>query len=134
MGLVSGDAASSRMVGQTCRARRAAIRARMHDLATKRILRWAADPRVDARMLRRALDDVLAADRLTAPVSDALKLEYLAATSGTSERTEAAVPARSRCPAGKDGLLDRFVPGTGGGTMQQMPVHGRRTTSREAGG
>ena len=69
---------SSRMVGRHAGLVERSYGARMHDLATKRILRWAADERVDARMLRRALDDVLAADRLTAPVSDALKIEYLA--------------------------------------------------------
>jgi hypothetical protein len=49
-----------------------------HPLVTRRLDRWAADPRADAELLRRALDDTLAVDAL--PESDklALKAEYLA--------------------------------------------------------
>jgi hypothetical protein len=53
------------------------VGARLHDLASSRILRWAADARVDAGQLRKALDDTLAADALTPPFSEAIKLEYL---------------------------------------------------------
>ena len=42
-----------------------------------RIEHWAADPRVDAGLLRKALDDTLAADAMTPPLSEALKLDYL---------------------------------------------------------
>ena len=45
--------------------------------ACRRIIHWAADPRVDAAVLRRALADALAADALTAPLSESMKLEYL---------------------------------------------------------
>ncbi len=49
----------------------------MHPPAAKALTRWAADPRVDAPLLRRALAEVIAIDALTAPRSDALKLDYL---------------------------------------------------------
>ncbi len=49
----------------------------MHRLASTRLTRWAADPKVDAKMLRRALDATIAADAATPPTSDALKMEYL---------------------------------------------------------
>jgi hypothetical protein len=53
------------------------VGAAMHDEASKGLTRWAADPRVDAPMLRRALDEVIAIDAMTAPASEALKQEYL---------------------------------------------------------
>ena len=40
------------------------------------IQRWAADPRVTANQLREALDDYADADRLTPPLSVAMKAEY----------------------------------------------------------
>jgi hypothetical protein len=48
----------------------------LHDAASRRIMPWAADPRVDRALLARALGDVIAADALTPPPSDALKAEY----------------------------------------------------------
>ncbi len=49
----------------------------MHRWAGARLTRWAADAKVDARMLRRALDAAIAAEKTTAPTSDGLKDEYL---------------------------------------------------------
>ena len=49
----------------------------MHRWASDHLIRWAADPKVDARMLRRALDAALAAGAATPPTSDGLKAEYL---------------------------------------------------------
>ena len=48
-----------------------------HENAARRILHWAASPRVNAALLRRALDDTLAADALTPPVSESMKLDYV---------------------------------------------------------
>jgi hypothetical protein len=45
--------------------------------ACRRASHWAVDPRVDAALLRRALDDVLEADALTYRFSENMKLEYL---------------------------------------------------------
>ena len=53
------------------------VGAAMHDAASKALTRWAADPRVDAPMLRQALDEVIAIDAMTVPRSDVLKLQYL---------------------------------------------------------
>lgn len=41
------------------------------------ILHWAADPRVDAALLRRALDEVKAFDAALPPGSETLKIDYL---------------------------------------------------------
>ena len=46
----------------------------IHRWAFNHLTRWAADPKVDSKLLRRALD---AADAATAPISDGLKAEYL---------------------------------------------------------
>jgi hypothetical protein len=53
------------------------VGAAIHDEASKALTRWAADPRVDAPTLRRALDEVIAIDAMTVPRSETLKLEYL---------------------------------------------------------
>jgi hypothetical protein len=50
----------------------------LHGHACGRITSWASQPEVDARLLRTALDEVQAIDAMTAPMSDALKCEYLA--------------------------------------------------------
>ena len=57
--LVSGDAAIEPDGGTAWRLVERRYGAQMHELAARRILRWASDPRVDAGMLRRALDDAL---------------------------------------------------------------------------
>ena len=49
----------------------------LNGMATRQLIRWAADPRVDARMLRRAIDAALAAREMTRPTSETLKVEYL---------------------------------------------------------
>jgi hypothetical protein len=49
----------------------------MYGAVSARLSRWAANPKVDAKMLRRALDAAIAADAATAPMSDCLKMEYL---------------------------------------------------------
>ena len=49
----------------------------MHRWAGTRLTRWAADAKVDARLLRKALDAAIAAEKATPPNSDGLKVEYL---------------------------------------------------------
>ncbi|WP_435011508.1 hypothetical protein P12x_002821 [Tundrisphaera lichenicola] len=67
---------SSRHVGRHgCMIERS-IGVRLHELACRRLSTWAADPRVEAGLLREALDGVIAADALTPPASDGVKVEY----------------------------------------------------------
>jgi hypothetical protein len=80
------------------------IGAAVHEDATRRILRWAADPRVDGKQLRRALDDTIAADALTAPLSDALKFEYLIYLREAEELR--AMVTDIPLPGGKGGMLE----------------------------
>ncbi len=77
----------------------------MHAEAAARIVPWSADPRVDARLLRRALDEVLQADALTPPLSDALKLEYLMFVRDLRELRILATEIP--LPGGDGGLLDQ---------------------------
>jgi hypothetical protein len=49
----------------------------LHEGASHRIVTWAADPRVDAPLLRQALDQTKAADDLTEPLSEMLRYSYL---------------------------------------------------------
>jgi hypothetical protein len=56
----------------------------MHRWASTRLIRWSADPKVDVRMLRRALDAAFEADAATPPISDGLKTEYLSILHSTS--------------------------------------------------
>jgi hypothetical protein len=65
----------SRLVGRHGGARWAGAIA--HEHATRRIVHWAADPRVDTAQLRKALEDTLAVDALTPPLSEWFKLGYL---------------------------------------------------------
>jgi hypothetical protein len=53
------------------------VGARVYCLARDAILNWAARPEVSAADLRQALADVVAVDAMTAPLSRALKVEYL---------------------------------------------------------
>jgi hypothetical protein len=68
---------SSRHVGKHGVSIERVMGASMHKHAARRILDWAADPRVDARLLHKALDDTHAADAMTPPLSEALKVDYL---------------------------------------------------------
>jgi hypothetical protein len=109
---------ASRMVGRHGGLVERRYGAMMHELAAKRILRWAADERVDGKMLRQALDDVLAADRLTAPISDALKLEYLATIRDLRELDT--FSRQIPLPGGNGGLLDRYLPGPARHGLQEF--------------
>ena len=54
-----------------------ALGADLHEEVSHRIVKWAADPRLDAPLLRQALDQTLAADALTEPLSEMLRYSYL---------------------------------------------------------
>jgi len=51
----------------------------LHRMAQDALDRWAADPRVNASLLRSALDQVLTIEAMTPPPSESLKADYLAA-------------------------------------------------------
>ena len=123
---------SSRMVGRHGGLVERRFGARMHELAAKRIVRWARDERVDAATLRRALRDSLVADRLTAPISDSLKLEYLVTIRELNafKFLDREIPL----PGGKEGLLEQVVPAGPARHEIQRSGSGQPTTSREAKG
>ncbi len=67
---------SSRHVGMHGHLRHRERGSAILTFADKPIRRWAADPRVDGPLLRRALAEARAIDAMTAPASDALKRQY----------------------------------------------------------
>jgi hypothetical protein len=83
----------------------------MLEEAAARIVPWAADPRVDARLLRRALAETLAADALTPPLSEALTLEYLMFVRDLRELR--IMPTEIPLPGGEAGLLDQAATRSG---------------------
>jgi hypothetical protein len=109
---------SSRLVGRHGSLTARCYGARIHALAARCILRWAAGPRIDAGRLRGALDDVLAADALTPPLSEAMKLDYLICMADIEDmsRFEATMRDFGRAlpllGGRKSGVLDAFVPRT----------------------
>src|SRR5262249_56556436 len=83
----------------------------LHKEAVQRILSWAADPRVEAGQLRRALEDTLRADALTPPPSEALKLEYLIYLRDLRELR--VLTREIPLPGGQDGILEQAATATG---------------------
>ncbi len=83
------------------------VGAAVHEHAAHRILHWSADPRLDAKQLRHALDETLAADALTPPLSDALKYEYLMYLRDLRELRVMVMDVP--LPGGKNGLLENMT-------------------------
>jgi hypothetical protein len=102
---------SSRHVGRHGLLIERMVGAAIFETSSRRITHWAADPRVDAALLRRALADVLEADALTAPLSDNMKLEYLICLRDLEELrvTVNEIPM----PGGQNGWLERLAVSTG---------------------
>jgi hypothetical protein len=75
----------SRLIGRHATAIGMLIGGAEYSNARARIAAWQADPRVDARLLRRALDDVLAINSMSAPFSETLQMEYLAVQRGIQD-------------------------------------------------
>jgi hypothetical protein len=67
----------SRLVGQHAVAIGQLVGIAEYAATIGQVVSWAADPRVDADLLRRALEDANAINALTAPPSEAVKIEYL---------------------------------------------------------
>jgi hypothetical protein len=102
---------SSRHVGKRGVIIERMVGASIHRMALPRILRWGADSRVDRKLLRAALDDSLAAEAMTAPLSDALKLEYVMYL---RDLEELRVMVREiPMPGGRFGLLEQMANATG---------------------
>jgi hypothetical protein len=81
----------------------------LHRLVSTRLTRWAADPKVNSKMLRRALDASIAADEATPPPSDVLKMEYLGLLHSLND-TElmAKLHDYEVVPNGKGGSVTKF--------------------------
>ncbi|MFI5456811.1 MAG: hypothetical protein ACHRXM_15295 [Isosphaerales bacterium] len=103
--------------------------ARTHERAARRIIHWAADPRVDARLLRRAFDDTLAADTMSRPLSGSLKLEYLREI---RDLEELRVMVRDvPMPGGRFGWIEKLVAATGAKVpIQKIRLHATNDVER----
>jgi hypothetical protein len=102
---------SSRHVGMHGSLIERMMGASTHYLAARRIVHWAADPRVDAKLLRQALNDTLAADAMTPPLSDNLKLEYLMHVRDMDELR--VMITEVPMPGGRFGWFEQIVLATG---------------------
>jgi hypothetical protein len=65
------------------------------DQAARSAVIWAADPSVGPTDLRRAIQDLLAVEKMRAPASDQIKLEYLALRAYSEKGTIDGTPTRS---------------------------------------
>jgi hypothetical protein len=112
-----GTLRSSRHVGRHGVTIERLVGAALLESSSHRINHWAADPRVDAALLRRALADVLAADGLTFPLSENMKLEYLMCLRDLDELrvTTGEIPL----PGGQNGLIEQVAKSTGTKTSLQ---------------
>ncbi len=68
---------ASRLIGRNGSATFFRVGMSEYEMTSRSILAWAADGRVDAAMLRRALGEVIAINRLSARPSDVLRIDYL---------------------------------------------------------
>jgi hypothetical protein len=102
---------SSRHIGRHGLIIERMVGAAIFETSSHRITHWAADPRVDGAMLRRALADALEADALTPPLSESMKLEYLICARDLEELR--VMVDEIPMPGGKNGWLEKAATSTG---------------------
>ncbi len=88
-------------------------------------LKWAADPRVDAAMLRRAVDDAWRVDAMTARPSEALKAQYLHDLAVVHQFGESHVLGKSDAKLGRVFCHLSHIPGARSFVMRE-PDRSRR--------
>jgi hypothetical protein len=93
------------------------VGAAIFETACRRISHWAADPRVDAVVLRRALAESLEADALTPPLSESMKLEYLMFVRDLKELR--VIADEIPMPGGQSGWPEKLATSTGTKTQLQ---------------
>lgn len=127
---------ASRLIGRHGTLVQRNFGARVHALAARCILRWAADPRVGAGLLRRALDDTLAADALTPPLSEAIKIDYRVCLQplenmNNFEKTMRDFGRTMPLSGGRQpGLLDQLVPWAARLPVQRIRLGARNDLER----
>jgi len=111
---------ASRHVGRHGAVIERAVGAREFEYAARRIVHWAADARVDAGLLRRALTDTVAADALTPPISDSMKIQYLLCLRDLDELR--VMVNEIPMPGGQNGWLEKAL----GATKAKAPLQRAR--------
>jgi hypothetical protein len=101
---------SSRHVGRHGFLIERRIGASIHRMTAERLLRWGADPRVEAPLLREALDQVVAIDAMTPPNSYAMKLEYLVLSRALDDPDLPSKLLLFGTPRHQQSPLDRWAP------------------------
>ncbi|MFI5456812.1 MAG: hypothetical protein ACHRXM_15300 [Isosphaerales bacterium] len=119
---------SSRLIGRHGVLVERRYGAKMHELAARRILHWAADPRVDTKHLHQALKDTLAADALTSPDSEAVKLEYLMCLRDLDELLFSV--REIAMPRGRAGWLNQVVPWSVGREIHRFRLRAANDVER----
>ncbi len=102
--------------------------AALHKIAAHRISAWAAEPRVDQLLLRRALEETMAADAMTWPLSENLKLEYLMCMRDLRELR--VMLGDIPVPGGKSGWLDRSLATKTKNEFQRFRVYATNDVER----
>jgi hypothetical protein len=118
--LYKGTLRASRHVGRHGAVLERAVGARDFEYAVRRIIHWAADPRVDAALMRRALADTLAADALTPPLSTSIKIQYLLWQRDLDELR--VIVNEIPMPGGQNGWLEKAL----GPTKAKAPIQRAR--------
>jgi hypothetical protein len=93
------------------------IAAAIFDNSARRIIHWADEPKVGVPLLRRALADVVAADALSVPLSDTMKLNYIVCLRDLEELR--VMVTEIPMPGGPNGLLEKIVTASGAKTQVQ---------------
>ncbi len=75
------------------------------------IIHWAEDPRVSVALLRTALADTVAADRLTVALSETMKLDYIVCLRDLDELR--VIVTDIPMPGGPNGMLEKIVAASG---------------------
>jgi hypothetical protein len=106
-----GSLRSSRHVGRHGTIIERLVGAAILESACRKVNRWAADPRVDAALLRRTLADVIETDALTYRFSENMKLEYITCLRDLNELR--VMVNDIALPGGQNGWLERAATATG---------------------
>jgi hypothetical protein len=108
---------SSRHVGRHGVLIERLVGAAVFEESARRIVHWAADSKVDAALLHRALADVQGADTLTVPISDTMKLDYIVCLRDLAELR--VMVTEIPMPGGPNGLLEKIVAASGAKSQVQ---------------
>ncbi len=93
------------------------------------VIHWAEDPRVSVALLRTALADTIAADALTVPLSETMKLDYIVCLRDLDELR--VMVTEIPMPGGPNGMLEKIVAASGAKVqVQRIRLHATNDVER----